>query len=81
MADKRSNTARNISQICAELDLEVATVTPEAVRLARQPRAGLPDDLRKIDSLRARGVAGAQVQRIGGGGAGKNYLPLHQHAL
>ena len=33
-ADMRSNTARNISQICAELKLTVATVTPEAARLA-----------------------------------------------
>jgi hypothetical protein len=51
-ADMRSNTARNISRICAELKLTVATVTPEAVRLAWQPRAGLPDDLWKVESLR-----------------------------
>jgi hypothetical protein len=52
LADMRSNTARNICRICDELDLQVATVTPEAVRLAWQPRAGLPDDLWKVDSLR-----------------------------
>ena len=52
LADMRSNTARNIFRICAELDLEVTTVTPEAVRLAWQPRVGLPDDLWKVDSLR-----------------------------
>ena len=52
LADMRSNTARNITRICAELDLEVSTATPEAVRLAWQPRAGLPDDLWKVDSLR-----------------------------
>ena len=53
LSDMRSNTARNISRICKELGLEVATVTPEAVRLAWQPRAGLPDDLWKIETLRA----------------------------
>ena len=52
LADMRSNTARNIIRICAELELKVATVTPEAVRLALQPRAGLPDDLWMVDNLR-----------------------------
>ena len=51
-ADMRSNTARNISRICADLELEVATVTPEVVRLAWQSEAGLPDDQWKVESLR-----------------------------
>ena len=53
LANIGSINARNISRICAELYLEVATVTPEAMRLAWQPQAGLPDDLWKVDSLRA----------------------------
>ena len=47
-----SNTGRNISRICDELSLKVITVTP-AVRLAWEPRAGLPDNLGKIETLRA----------------------------
>ena len=30
----------------------MATVTPEAVRRAWQPRAGLPDDLWKVETLK-----------------------------
>ena len=48
-----SNTARNIFRICDELSLKVITVTLEAVRLAWQSRASLPDDLWKIKTLRA----------------------------
>ena len=52
LGDMRSNTARNISRICDELGLEVSTVTPQAVRQAWKPRAGLPDDEWKVGALR-----------------------------
>ena len=52
LANMRRTAARNISRICAELGLDVATVTLEAVRLAWQPWAGLADDLWKVETLR-----------------------------
>ena len=53
LGDMRSTTAKNITRICDELGLQVATATPEAVRLAWQPRTGLPDDEWKVEALGA----------------------------
>ena len=49
----RTNTVRNITRICRELNLEVCNVTPEAVKLAWQPRTCLPDDEWKAEMLAA----------------------------
>jgi hypothetical protein len=51
LSDMRTNTARNITRICRELNLTVSTVTPEAVRRAWQPRTCLPDDQWKVGVL------------------------------
>ena len=51
LSDRRTNTAKNILRICDELSLDVATVTPEAVRQAWQPRTCLPDDDWKVGAL------------------------------
>ena len=77
--------------ISAELELEVATVTPEAVRLASQHRTGLPGERhfiqccpnfgRPLEGGRPEGHAGPQVQRGGGGGAREAALPLYSHTL
>ena len=52
MTDMRTTTAKNITRICKELDLNVSTVTPDAVKLAWKPRTGLPDDEWKVGVLR-----------------------------
>ena len=51
LTDLRTNTARNIHRICEELELEVASVTPAAVKAAYPTLPLLPDDEWKLEVL------------------------------
>jgi hypothetical protein len=51
LTDLRTNTARNIHWICEELELEVASVTPAAVKAAYPTLPLLPDDEWKLEVL------------------------------
>ena len=52
MSDMRTTTARNITRICREHNLEVSSVTPEAVKRAWKLRNCQPDDEWKLGVLR-----------------------------
>ena len=51
LTDLKTNTARNIHWICEELELEVASVTPAAVKAAYPTLPLLPDDEWKLEVL------------------------------
>ena len=52
MSDMRTTTARNITRICKELNLNASTVTPEDVKEAWKLRTCQPDDEWKVGVLR-----------------------------
>ena len=52
MSDMRTTTARNITRICREHNLEVSSVTPAAVKRAWKLRNCQPDDEWKLGVLR-----------------------------
>ena len=65
MTDMRTNTARNIKRICAELKLNIDTVTPQCVREAWKHRTCLPDDEWKVPVLQEMLEEYLQLKSVG----------------
>ena len=65
LTDLRTNTARNIHRICEELELEVASVTPAAVKAAYQTLPLLPDDEWKLEVLEPALLEWRDLEAVG----------------